>query len=449
MNKRTHAAPLTHDSRLCEPSPQPLSRGERGFFLRALSTLLPSPPGRGAGGEGTACHGVDTRTATRNRAPVSFGQRRTLAQGGWNSGLRLAFSMLCGLLLLSSAHAERIKDLTTVAGVRSNQLVGYGLVVGLDGSGDQTTQTPFTVQSIINMLGNMGVQMPPGTNLQLKNVAAVMVTTDLPPFARPGQNIDVTVSSIGNAKSLRGGTLVMTPLKGADSQVYAIAQGNVVVGGAGAQGGGASVVVNHLSAGRIPAGATVERAVPSALGQGEVILFELEETDFGTAYRVVEAINRTVPGTAQALDGRTIEVRAPTDSSQRVAFLGRLQNLDVTPVRQSAKVIVNSRTGSVVMNQAVTLQQCAVAHGNLTVSVATEPVVSQPNPLSGGQTVVGQRGEASIEQEGAALMQVPAGAKLADVVNALNALGANPMDLISILQAMKSAGALRADLEVI
>jgi flagellar P-ring protein precursor FlgI len=348
------------------------------------------------------------------------------------------------------AQAERIKDLANIAGVRSNQLVGYGLVVGLDGSGDQTTQTPFTVQSIINMLGNMGVQMPQGTNLQLKNVAAVMVTSDLPPFARPGQNIDVTVSSIGNAKSLRGGTLVMTPLKGADGQVYAMAQGNVIVGGAGAQGGGASVVVNHLSAGRIPAGATVERGVPTAVGQGDMILLELEQTDFGTANRMVEAINAvTAFGVAQALDGRTIQVRAPADPNQRVAFLGRLENIEVTPQLQAAKVIINSRTGSVVMNQKVTLQRCAVAHGNLTVAVENQTTVSQPNPLSGGRTVTGRTGGANIEQEGNALMQVPDGANLADVVKALNALGANPMDLISILQAMKAAGALRADLEVI
>jgi flagellar P-ring protein precursor FlgI len=353
-------------------------------------------------------------------------------------------------LLVAPAQAERIKDLANIAGVRSNQLVGYGLVVGLDGSGDQTTQTPFTVQSIINMLGNMGVQMPPGTNLQLKNVAAVMVTTDLPAFARPGQKIDITVSSIGNAKSLRGGTLVMTPLKGADGQIYAMGQGNVVVGGAGAQGGGASVTVNHLSAGRIPAGATVERAVPSAVGQGGFVLLELEDTDFGTANRMVDAINAaTMPGVAQALDGRTIQVRAPDDANQRVAFLGKLENIDVVPQLMAAKVIVNSRTGSVVMNQKVTLQRCAVAHGNLTVAVENQTAVSQPNALSGGRTVTAQTGGADIKQEGNALMQVPAGADLADVVKALNALGANPMDLISILQAMKSAGALRADIEVI
>ena len=239
-----------------------------------------------------------------------------------------------GVFYAETAHAsgERIKDLSSIAGVRDNQLVGYGLVVGLDGSGDQTTQTPFTVQSIVNMLGNMGVTLPPGTNLQLKNVAAVMVTASLPPFARPGQVIDVTVSSIGNAKSLRGGTLVMTPLKGADNQVYAIAQGNMVVGGVGAQGGGASQVINHLSAGRIPGGATVERAVPSMLGELDSVTFELNDSDFGTARRVVDAINLVHPGAAQALDGRSIQVRAPTDSSARVAFLGQIENLQVTPV---------------------------------------------------------------------------------------------------------------------
>ncbi|HRP22697.1 flagellar basal body P-ring protein FlgI [Thauera sp.] len=356
-----------------------------------------------------------------------------------------------GIFFSAAADAapERIKDLASIAGVRDNQLVGYGLVVGLDGSGDQTTQTPFTVQSIVNMLGNMGVTLPPGTNLQLKNVAAVMVTATLPAFARPGQAIDVTVSSIGNAKSLRGGTLVMTPLKGADGQVYAIAQGNMAVGGAGAQGGGASLVINHLSAGRIPGGATVERAVPAMLGEGESVTFELRDTDFGTARRVVDAINLSYPGAARALDGRSIQVRAPLDSSARVAFLGQLENLEVTPVQQAAKVIVNSRTGSVVMNQRVTLQNVAVAHGNLTVTVSTEAQVSQPAPFSGGQTVVTQTGQVDIAQEGGALFNVRGGANLADVVRALNALGAKPMDLVSILQAMKAAGALRAELEVI
>lgn len=369
---------------------------------------------------------------------------------------RLIVAIACMLALLAAAGAgavqaaERIKDLASIAGVRNNQLVGYGLVVGLDGSGDQTTQTPFTVQSIINMLGNMGVTLPPGTNLQLRNVAAVMVTANLPPFARPGQQIDVTVSSMGNARSLRGGTLVMTPLKGADGQVYAMAQGNLLVGGAGAAAPGASQVINHLSAGRIPAGATVERSVASTLGQGEFVTFELNDADFGTARRVVDAINlATAPGVAQALDARTIQVRAPFDTSDRVAFLGKLENLVVTPEQQAAKVIVNARTGSVVMNQRVTLQNVAVAHGNLTVTIGTDVDVVQPPPFSRGETVIIERGQIDIEHAPATVFNVPASASLADVVNALNVIGATPMDLVSILQAMKAAGALRAELEVI
>lgn len=361
----------------------------------------------------------------------------------------ITFFLLAWLAALP-ASAERIKDLASLSGVRNNQLVGYGLVVGLDGSGDQTTQTPFTVQSVINMLGNMGVTLPPGQNLQLKNVAAVMVTASLPPFARPGQAMDVTVSSMGNAKSLRGGTLVMTPLKGADGQIYGMAQGNVVVGGAGASAGGSSVTINHLSVGRIAGGATVERAVPTAVGEGDFINLETHTTDFGTTQRMVDAINGSAgPGIAMAVDARRIQVRAPLDPNQRVAFMSRIENLDVTPAQQAAKVIVNSRTGSVVMNQAVTLDSCAVAHGNLSVTVSSEPVISQPAPLSGGQTVVAERNQIDIQQEGSALINVKKGANLSEVVRALNALGANPQDLIIILQAMKAAGALRAELEVI
>lgn len=361
-----------------------------------------------------------------------------------------AFACAASLLLSGPVAAERIKDLASVAGIRNNQLIGYGLVVGLDGSGDQTTQTPFTVQSIINMLGNLGVTVPPGTSLQLKNVAAVMVTATLPPFARPGQAIDVTVSSLGNAKSLRGGTLVMTPLKGMDGNVYAIAQGNVVVGGVGAQAGGSKVTVNHLSVGRLPGGATVERAVPMPVGEGDYVYLDLNAGDFGTAQKMVEAINGAFGSdTARATDARQVQVRAPQDAGARVAFLGKLENLDMQPLPQAAKVIVNSRTGSVVMNQSVTLDTCAVAHGNLSVSVSSEPQVSQPNPLSGGQTVVTERNQIDIKQEPGALVHVKNGANLAEVVKALNALGANPQDLIAILQAMKAAGALRADLEII
>jgi len=339
--------------------------------------------------------------------------------------------------------AERIKDLASVQGVRNNQLIGYGIVVGLDNSGDQTTQTPFTTQAIANMLSQMGVNLSADqtAKLQLKNVAAVMITTNLPPFARPGQAIDVTVSSMGNAKSLRGGTLLMTPLKGADGQVYAMAQGNVLVGGAGASAGGSKVVVNHLSAGRIPDGATVERAVPTAVGQGGFIYYELASSDYGTVQKMVDAINKAMgSGTARAVDGRQIRVRVPDDADARVSFMGRIDSLDVTPTPGLAKVIVNPRTGSVVMNQKVTIESCAVAHGNLSVVVGDQP---------GGPGQAPQGADIQVKQDNGSLMNVKAGANLSDVVKALNALGANPMDLLAILQAMKAAGALRADLEVI
>jgi flagellar P-ring protein precursor FlgI len=358
--------------------------------------------------------------------------------------------LLAGSLAVEGAHAQRIKDLATVAGVRSNQLVGYGLVVGLDGSGDQTTQTPFTVQSIINMLAAMGINMPTGTSLQLKNVAAVMVTADLPAFARPGQAIDVTISSIGNAKSIKGGTLILTPLKGADGQVYAMAQGNVVIVGAGASGAGSKVVINQLSSGRIPGGATVEREVPMPLGQGEFVYLDLGRTDFETAQRMVAAINsRIAAGTATAVDGRQIRLRAPTAADDRVSFIGQVETIDVTPANAAAKVIINSRTGSVVMNQAVRLESCAVAHGNLSVSVSTDNTVSQPGAFSGGQTAGVANAQIEIKQEGGALVNLKSGVNLAEIVKALNALGANPQDLVAILQAMKSAGALHAELEII
>ena len=347
----------------------------------------------------------------------------------------------CLLPLWSApALAERIKDLASIQGVRSNQLIGYGIVVGLDNTGDQTTQTPFTTQAMSNMLSQLGINLTQeqSQKLQLKNVAAVMVTANLPAFARPGLGIDVTVSSMGNAKSLRGGTLLMTQMKGADGQVYAIAQGNVLVGGVGASSGGSKVTVNHLSAGRIPGGASVERSVPSAVGQGGVIYYELSDSDFGTARKLVDAINASMgPGTAQAIDGRRIAVRAPEDADARVAFLGQIDNLDVKPVAGVAKVVVNPRTGSVVMNQKVTLEACAVAHGSLSVIV------------DAGQPQLGQGADIQVKQDNGSLMTVKAGANLADVVKALNALGANPLDLLAILQAMKAAGALRADLEVI
>nr|WP_282100012.1 flagellar basal body P-ring protein FlgI [Thauera aromatica] len=348
------------------------------------------------------------------------------------------------------AQAETIRELASFAGVRDNQLVGYGLVVGLDSSGDQTTQAPFTTQSLANMLSQLGVTVPPGTNMQLRNVAAVMVTADLPPFARPGQRIDVVVSSIGNARSLRNGTLLMTPLKGVDGEIYAIAQGNLLVGGAGAAAGGSSVQVNHQASGRIARGATVEREVALALGGDDGRLeLELREADFGTAQRVVNAINiefrRVV---ASARNSRVITLDGPLEDDERVRFIARIESLRVTPGDAPARVVINSRTGSVVMNRAVTLGRAAVAHGNLSIVIDTENRVSQPPPFSGGQTVVVPDSKISIEQQPGTLRLVE-GAELGEVVRALNALGVNAQDLMSILEALKAAGALRAELEVI
>ena len=348
------------------------------------------------------------------------------------------------------AHAARIKEVASIQGVRSNPLVGYGLVVGLDGTGDQTTSTPFTTQSINALLQQMGVTVPQGTSMQLKNVAAVMVTAALPAFAQPGQSIDVNVSSLGNAKSLRGGLLISTPLKGADGQIYALAQGNLIVGGAGASAGGSKVTINHLSAGRIPEGATVERSVPTPLNQGDSLQLDLNASDFNTAREVARVINAKMgAGIAQALNGRVVKVRMPESPDARVSFMADIENLAVEEAAPAARVVINARTGSVVVNSAVTLSACAVAHGSLSVTISSTPVISQPNALSSGQTVTSEKADITINQQPGSLIQLPAGIKLADVVKALNSLGATPQDLLAILQAMKSAGALNAELEVI
>lgn len=382
--------------------------------------------------------------------------RQRLPQRALDAGARAAvvFAALAASAALwwpaGAQAASRIKDLAAVQGVRPNQLVGYGLVVGLDGTGDQTTQSPFTAQSLGAMLQQMGVTLPSGVSLQPKNVAAVMVTAMLPPFAQPGQAIDVTVSSVGNAKSLRGGMLIATPLKGADGQVYAIAQGSLLVGGAGASAGGSKVQINHLSAGRIPQGATVERGVPTPLLAGDHLQLDLNAADFATARAVADAINRAKgDGTAIALDGRVVRVRAPADPGARVAFLADIENLPLELAKPAAKVVLNARTGSVVMNETVTLGACAVAHGSLAVTISSTPVVSQPAPFGRGDTVVAEKADVAITQQGGALVQMPEGAKLADVVKALNVLGATPQDLLAILQAMKAAGALKAEIEVI
>ena len=379
---------------------------------------------------------------------IQFLRRHEKIGAGVKRGL--LFAALFGALGVVPAQAERLKELANIQGVRDNPLLGYGLMVGLDGSGDQTQQTPFTTQSLNNMLSQLGVSVPAGATSQLKNVAAVMVTATLPPFAQPGQSIDITVSSMGNAKSLRGGTLLMTPLKGADGMVYAIAQGNMVVGGAGASANGSKVQVNQLSSGRIPAGALVERAVASPLGDSGTFTLELNVSDFGTAQRAVDAINRSFgTGTATAVDARVIRVNAPAQPEARVGFLARIENIDVQPSQAVAKVVINARTGSVVMNQAVRILDCAVAHGNLTVVINTQPVISQPPSFSGGSTVATPISQIELNQAGSALQVVRGGASLADVVRGLNTLGANPQDLLSILQAMKAAGALRAELEII
>lgn len=377
----------------------------------------------------------------------------TLLKNLYRKSSHVALSCVLAALSLTitstTVHAERLKDLATIQGVRTNQLIGYGLVVGLDGTGDQTVQTPFTVQSIISMMQQMGISLPTGTSLQLKNVAAVIVTSSLPAFAQPGQNLDVTVSSMGNAKSLRGGTLLMTPLKGADGQVYAMAQGSLVVGGVGASANGTQTQVNHLSVGRITAGATVERAVPSNISENGVFNLELKDSDFSTASLVVDTVNRKFgQNTASAQNGRVIQI-TPPNSYTRVAFLAALESLNVTPAASNAKVIVNARTGSVVMNQTVTLESCAVSHGNLTVTINTDPVISQPGALSSGQTVATAKSEVNIDKEPGQVVKLDGGANLSDVVKALNAIGATPQDLLAILQAMKAAGSLRADLEVI
>ena len=355
------------------------------------------------------------------------------------------------LFLSQAAAQQRIKEIAAVAGERSNQLIGYGLVVGLDGSGDQTTQSPFTLQSTLAMLQSLGVAIPPGVSAQTRNIAAVMVTSELPALARPGQKIDLTISSIGNAKSLRGGTLLMTPLRGADGQIYALAQGSIFVGGAGASAGGSSATVNHLSVGRITGGGLIERALPSQ-AVGEFVQLDLYQSDYSLMRRVAEAIaKRFGAGVALPQDARTMRVAVPTDPLTRIAFMSDLENLTVTGGGDRAKVVVNARTGSVVMNQAVKLLPSAVAHGNLSVKIQSEASVSQPEPFSRGQTAVTNDAQVQIEQGGVegGLVRVPSGATLDDVVRALNILGAKPADLMAILQALKASGALQADLEVI
>ncbi len=362
--------------------------------------------------------------------------------------------LIIGLVLTltaTSVAAERIKDLASVAGVRDNQLVGYGIVVGLDGTGDKTNQTPFTIQSVRSMLHQLGVTIPDNLNPQLKNVAAVMLHATLPPFAKPGQKIDVTVSSLGNAKSLRGGSLLMAPLKGADGQVYAIAQGSLVVGGFGAESSdGSKISVNIPSVGRIPDGATVERVVPTSFGMGNHIIFNLHEPDFTTATRLAEAINKTLgEGSAVCIDGSSVSVVAPKDPAQRVGFVSMIENLTFEPGEAAAKIIVNSRTGTVVIGRNVVVSAAAVTHGSLSVTITNNPIVSQPGPLSKGETVVVPKQDISVKEEDARMFLFNPGVSLQNIVDAVNSVGASPGDLVAILEALKQAGALRAELIII
>lgn len=357
----------------------------------------------------------------------------------------------CMLAAGASVQAERIKDVADVGGIRSNQLIGYGLVVGLDGSGDKDTDSPYMAQSLRNMLTRLGVIIPPDVKLKPKNSAAVMLNADLPPFAKVGQKIDVTISSLGDAKSLRGGTLLMSPLKGADGQVYAVAQGNLLVSGLSAQGkDGSKVTVNHPNAGRIPNGATVERTVNTPFGKGNSLTLNLKDGDFSTAKRVTDAINKAAgEGVASPIDATTVRVSAPLDVGQRVSFMAMIQELEVTPAESAAKVIVNSRTGTVVINANVRVSPAAVSHGNMVVKVTEDAAVSQPAPFSQGQTTTTQQSNVSASEENKRMFVFNPGVSLEEVVRAVNEVGAAPSDVVAILEALKEAGALKADLLVI
>ena len=366
--------------------------------------------------------------------------------------LRL-FGVLLSLVLVSAspAAADRIKDLAQVAGVRTNAIIGYGLVVGLNGTGDQTSQTPFTVQSLKNMLAQFGITLPPDVNPQLLNVAAVSVHAELPAFAKPGSTIDVTVASIGNAKSLRGGSLLLTPLRGVDGNVYALAQGNLIVGGFGASGlDGSSVTVNIPSAGRIPGGATVERASPAGLPNDQPVLLNLNTPDFTTATRLAKVVNELLgEGVAAAIDAVSVAVAAPQDPAQRTSFIAMLENLDVEPGSAPARVIVNSRTGTVVIGSHVRVTPAAVAHGSLVVTISEQAFVSQPAPFGNGDTAVVAASEVDVSEEGSRMFLFEPGIQLNEIVEAVNQVGAAPGDLVAILEALRQAGALRADLIVI
>jgi len=363
--------------------------------------------------------------------------------------IQLLLAVLAAMLIAAPAQAQRIKDIGSFQGVRTNQLTGYGIVVGLAGTGDDNLA--YATQAMGGVASRFGLVLPPGVNPSLRNAAAVMITAELPPFANPGQRIDITVSALGRARSLRGGTLIMTPLRGADDQIYAMAQGNLVVGGLGVSAqDGSQVTVNVPSAGRIPGGATVERAVDTGFASAPELFFNLADADLTTAGRVADAINASLGNNvARAMNGGSIAITAPAGAQARTALMGQIENLTVDPGEAPARVIVNSRTGTVVINGAVRIAPAAVSHGRLTVQVEENPQVVQPAPLSRGQTAVQQNSTISIEEERARMFEIGGGAALSEIVRAINAIGATPSDLVAILEALKQAGALRAELVIL
>lgn len=401
-------------------------------ILKAIVDWLPSRPREGSG-EGMFA------IVPSNRPSPSPSRKR---EG------KLWAAALCALMLSMPAQAERVRDLGAFQGVRSNQLTGYGVVVGLDGTGDDSLA--YVTEAMRGVSGRVGVQLPAGVNPSLKNAAAVMVTADLPPFAKPGQRIDVTVSAIGKAKSLRGGSLILSPLYGADGQIYAMAQGNLAVGGLGISGAdGSKLTVNVPTVGRIADGASVERSVPTGFQSGDTLRWNLFAADFLTAARVRDAINARFPGAAQVEDGVTLALRLPLDPNARASTMAAIEMLDVTPAETPARVVVNSRTGTVVINSAVRLSPAAISHGKLTVRIDESPQVIQPAPFSRGQTAQQEDSKLSAEEGGKQVALFRPGASLAKVVDALNLLGTSPSDLVAILEALKQAGALKAEMVVI
>ena len=362
---------------------------------------------------------------------------------------RLSLLIVAMLALLPvPAAAERVRDLGQFQSVRSNQLTGYGVVVGLDGSGDDNFA--YVTQAMRGVSGRLGLQLPPGVNPALKNAAAVIITAELPAFAKPGQRIDVTVSTMGKAKSLRGGALVMTPLYGADGQIYAMAQGNLAVGGLGVSGqDGSKLTVNVPTVGRIADGATVEQAVASNFDFTEVLRWNLYQADFLTISRVRDAINAFYPGMAQVEDGVTLALMLPPGANTRAEIMANIEMLDVSPAERAARVVINSRTGTIVISSAVRLAPAAISHGSLVVRIDENPAVVQPEPFSRGQTALEPNSTITARQQDNVVSRVGPGASLAEVVDALNALGASPADLVAILEGLKQAGSLNAELVII